>query len=98
MESAKILLSPVVTEKSTNAQALQKYVFMVHLSADKMQVARAIEDAYGVKVKSVNIMPVLKKTRIAGRGMIITKRKTGRKAIVTLEPKQSIDFNKIKIS
>jgi large subunit ribosomal protein L23 len=98
MESAKILLSPVVTEKSTNAQASQKYIFMVHTDADKTQIMKAVKDAYGVEVKSVNIIPVLRKARLAGRGQTITKRKAGKKAIVTLQPKQSIDFNKIKIS
>jgi len=97
MESAKILLSPVVTEKSTNAQASQKYIFMVHPDADKTQIVKAVKVAYGVEVKSVNIIPVLKKARLAGRGRTITKRKAGKKAIVTLKPKQSIDFNKIKI-
>ena len=97
MELTKILISPVVTEKSTNAQALRKYLFLVHLDANKSEVKKAIENSYGVKVKSVRMMPVLKKVRTGGRGITITKRHTGKKAIVTLEPKQSIDFNKIKI-
>ena len=71
---------------------------MVHLNANKVEVRNAIEKAYGVRVKSINIIPVLKKVRQAGRGRTITKRHTGKKAIVTLGPKQSIDFNKIKTS
>lgn len=98
MELTTVLLSPVVTEKSTTAQASQKYTFLVHLNANKVEVKKAIEDAYGVKVKSVNTIPVLKKTRLAGRGRKITKRHNGKKAIVTLASKQSIDFNKIKVS
>ena len=97
MDSTKILLSPVVTEKSTNAQALRKYLFLVHLDANKSEVKKAIEISYGVKVKSIRMMPVLKKSRVGGRGITITKRHTGKKAIVTLELKNSIDFNKIKI-
>lgn len=97
MDLTKILVSPVVTEKSTNAQALRKYMFLVHLDANKSEVVKAIESSYGVKVKSVRMMPVLKKVRLGGRGITITKRHTGKKAIVTLELKQSIDFNKIKI-
>lgn len=98
MELTNVLISPLVTEKSTGAQALQKYTFMVHLNANKVEVRNAVEKAYGVKVKNVNIIPVLKKTRMAGRGRTITKRHNGKKAIVTLAPKQSIDFNKIKTS
>ena len=96
MELTNVLLSPVVTEKSTNAQALRKYTFLVHLNANKVEVKKAIEKAYGVKVEIVNIIPVLKKTRLAGRGRTITKRHNGKKAIATLALKQSIDFNKIK--
>jgi large subunit ribosomal protein L23 len=98
MELTQVLISPVVTEKSTSAQALQKYTFMVRLNSNKIQIRNAVEKAYGVKVKDVNIIPVLKKVRLAGRGRPITKRHTGRKAIVTLASKQSIDFNKIKTS
>ena len=97
MELTNVLISPVVTEKSTNSQAARKYFFLVHLNANKTQVKKAIESAYSVKVKSVNIVPVLKKARLAARGRSITKRHYGKKAIVTLAPKQSIDFNKIKI-
>jgi len=98
MELTNVLLSPMVTEKSTNAQALHKYTFLVHLDTNKIEVKKAIEKAYGVKVNNVNIIPVLKKTRLVGRGRSLTKRHTGKKAIVTLAPKQSIDFNKIKTS
>lgn len=96
MELTNVLQSPVVTEKSSVAQASQKYVFMVHPAANKILVRQAVEKAYGVKVKGVNIIPVLRKVRMVGRGRKITKRLAGKKAIVTLAPKQSIDFNKIK--
>ena len=98
MELTNVLISPVVTEKSTSAQAMQKYTFMVRLGSNKIQVKNAVEKAYGVKVKDVNIIPVLKKIRLAGRGRPITKRRIGRKAVVTLAPKQSLDFNKIKVT
>jgi len=97
MEFSYVLIAPVVTEKSTKAQAARKYTFLVHQDANKKEVQNAVETAYGVKVKAVHIIPVLKKTRAAGKGRI-TKRPTSRKAIVTLAPKQSIDFNKIKVS
>ncbi len=96
MELTKVLLLPVVTEKSTHAQSARKYTFMIHLKANKVEVKNAVAKAYGVKVTDVNIIPVLKKVRLAGRGRTITKRRNGKKAIVTLAPKESIDFNKIK--
>ncbi len=97
MEFSQVLIAPVVTEKSTKAQASRKYTFLVHLDANKKDVQHAVESAYGVEVTLVRMMPVLPKTRAAGKGRI-TKRSAGLKAIVTLAPKQSIDFNKIKIS
>lgn len=98
MELTQVILSPIVTEKSTNAQALAKYTFLVHPKTNKIEVKHAVESSYGVKVKNVNMMPVLKKVRTVGRGRTITKRPQGKKALVTLAPKQSIDFNKIKTS
>ena len=98
MDLSHVLISPVVTEKSSGAQADRKYTFLVHLKTNKVEVQHAVESAYGVKVQQVNIVPVLKKVRLVGRGRAITKRTAGKKAIVTLAPKNSIDFNKIKTS
>ena len=97
MEQTNILKSPIVTEKSTNSQALGKYSFLVHPDANKIEIKQAIEQSYGVNVQSVKIVPIIKKQRLAGRGSMITKRHAGKKAIVTIEKKQSIDFNKIKV-
>jgi len=98
MELANVLMAPVVTEKSTKAQSTSKYTFRVNQSATKNDIARAINKAYGVDVVSVNIIPVRKKQRFVGRSKVITKRRTSKKAIITVKAKQSIDFNKIKIS
>ncbi len=98
MEASYVLITPVVTEKSAKAQTLRKYTFLVHLDANKKEIQNAVQMAYGVDVVRVNILPVLKKSRIAGRGRQITKRHQARKAIVTVAPTQSIDFNKIKVA
>jgi large subunit ribosomal protein L23 len=96
MELSNVLKLPVVTEKSTKSQENRKYTFLVHLNANKIEVRKAVEEFYGVKVDSVNIIPVKGKVRLAGRGRTITKRHNAKKAIVTLKPKQTLDFNKIK--
>lgn len=98
MNLSQVLISPIVTEKSTTAQTGRKYSFLVHLDANKVMVKQAVRDAYGVKVDSVNIIPIQKKVRLAGRRRTITKRHQGKKAIVTLAKKESIDFNKVKTS
>ena len=96
MDSHQVLKSPIVTEKSTTAQAKHKFMFWVNQDANKIQVAQAVEETYGVDVKKVNLVWVQSKTRLAGRGKTITKRPAGKKAIVTIDPKQTIDFNKVK--
>lgn len=98
MQTTNVLIAPVVTEKSSNAQAKRKYTFRVAGSATKVDIAKAINKAYGVDVTSVNIMPVRKKERLVGRGRSITKRPAAKKAIVTVKSKQNIDFNKLKTS
>lgn len=98
MELNKVLKAPVVTEKSTKAQSSSKYTFRVNPDATKAEIAKAINKAYGVEVMSVNIIPVRKKQRLVGRGRTITKRRTSKKAIITVKAKQSIDFNKLKTS
>lgn len=98
MELNKVLKAPVVTEKSTKAQTSSKFTFRVDSNANKTEIAKAINKAYGVDVTSVNIVPVRKKQRLVGRGRTITKRRTSKKAIVTVKAKQSIDFNKLKTS
>ncbi|SRR3989338_10689839 len=96
MELNHILISPVSTEKSTAAQARRVYTFMVHPKANKIQVTQAVETLYGVTVDHVNVISVQKKFRTSGR-RTITKRPLGRKALVTLAPKQTLDFNKMKL-
>lgn len=96
MQLTQVLIAPVVTEKSTDAHAQSKYTFRVHPRATKVDIINAVKAAYGVDAKGVNIIPVLKKVRLVGRGRVITKRPAAKKAIVTLKAKQSIDFNQLK--
>jgi len=59
-----ILLRPLVTEKVSNLSAENKYVFEVSVSANKIEVAKAIEEVYGIKPVKINIIRVIgKKTR-----------------------------------
>ncbi len=98
MQFTKVLISPVVTEKSSNAQTKHKYTFRVNADSNKVEVAKAVSRVYGVDVTSVNIIPVRRKERLVGRGKVMTKRPASKRAIVTIKAKQNIDFNKLKIS
>ncbi len=85
------ILSPVVTEKSTNMSEFNKVTFKVPLSSNKNSLKKSIEKLFKVNVIKVNI--VNKKTRIkVSRGKKI-KKKGYKKAIVTLKKGQNIDLS-----
>ena len=85
------------TEKSHKGQKDGKYTFQIRSDANKKNVKDAIEKYYGVKVKSVKIIKIQPKTRSVGRGRTITKRKQGKKVIVTTVGAKPIEPNKIKV-
>ena len=51
LTSHDIIRKPVITEKSMAAMAEKKYTFIVHMSANKVQIKKAIEEVFGVKVE-----------------------------------------------
>lgn len=56
MEARDVLKRPVITEKSSEAMAEDKYTFDVDTRANKTQVKIAVEEIFDVKVESVNII------------------------------------------
>lgn len=57
MELDKVLIKPMVTEKSTNLQKqLNKYVFIVDKDADKITIARAVKQMFNVTPVSINVI------------------------------------------
>lgn len=89
-----VLVQPITTEK-TVADA-GKYYFLVHPKATKPLVKKALEEFYGASVESVNILKNPPKTRVIGRGRIMTKRSEIKKAVVTLKKGATLDFNAFK--
>lgn len=85
-----IIYSPVITEKSAYAAEKGVYTFKVAGSANKIEIKKAIEAAFGVKVVSVNTLNTKSKKKRVGR--YTGKTKTYKKAIVTLASGQSIEF------
>ena len=67
IESALILTSPHVTEKSTQLSGDDQYVFKVFSKANKIEIKKAIESLYGVKVIGVRIINVPAKQRRLGK-------------------------------
>ncbi len=90
----EIILRPVITEKSNRLmEGYNKYTFEVALDASKSEIKNAIQELFGVKVKKVNTMIVKpKKKRVIGRFRQYGTTKRWKKAIVTLEPGESIDL------
>ena len=83
-----ILVKPLVTEKATHLNEINKYAFIVKLSANKILVAKEVEAVYGVKVEDVNLIRM--KGKKVAKGKIKGKRSDFKKAIVTLVKGQTI--------
>ena len=91
----EILIKPIVTEKMTDLGTdLNRYGFVVHKNANKIQIKQAVEKMYGVSVESVNTMLYggKAKSRYTKSGIITGKTKSFKKAIVTLAEGETIDF------
>lgn len=84
-----VILSPVVTEKSTMGSQFGQVTFRVANCATKPQIKSAVEGLFGVKVKGVNTLVTKGKTKMfKGRP---GRRSDVKKAVVTLEDGQTID-------
>ncbi|MCR6514651.1 MAG: 50S ribosomal protein L23 [Clostridium sp.] len=90
LSSHDIIRKPVITEKSMAAMAENKYTFIVHTSANKSQIKRAVEEVFNVKVAEVKTINTLGKTK--RMGVHVGKRADQKKAIVTLQEGSSIEF------
>lgn len=85
-----VLLRPLVTEKATDLGKLNQYVFAIAKDANKISVAKAIQEIYGIKPVRVNISNQLGK--VVQRGRIRGKRRDWKKAVVTLPEGQTINL------
>ncbi len=84
-----VIVSPVITEKSTMASEHNQVVFKVAKNATKPEIKKAVEGLFGVKVKAVNTL-VRKGKEKRFRG-VVGRQSDFKKAIVTLVEGQSID-------
>lgn len=87
----QVILAPVVSEKSTRvADKQRQIVFKVVKDASKVEVKAAVELLFEVKVSAVNVLNVKGKNKRFGR--FTGRRSDWKKAYVTLEQGQEIDF------
>jgi len=85
----KVLLRPMITEKASVLASENKYVFEVAKNTNRIEVAKAIKEVYGIKPASVNIINV--RGKIVRRGRIEGKRKDTKKAIIKMPAGKSIN-------
>ena len=87
-----IILAPIITERSMSViRSERKYTFKVAQDANKIEIKKAIEDKFKVKVSAVNVMNCRGKER--RQGYNVGKTSSYRKAIVTLTPdSKTIEF------
>lgn len=90
-EPQKIILRPLITEKSTyQKEEGNQYVFVVDRNSNKIEIRSAVEQLFKVKVNNVRTVNVLGKIKRLGRRY--GKRPDWKKAIVTLRKGDRIDF------
>jgi large subunit ribosomal protein L23 len=90
MNAHDVIIRPIVSEKSYDLMAQNRYTFEVHRDARKEQIANAIEEIFGVRVEKVNTMNVSGKPRRLRYNKGLSR--SWKKAIVTLKAGDTIDL------
>ena len=89
--SYELIKKPLITEKASDDSAKRNaYSFRVPSEASKLEIRRAVEQLFEVKVKSVNTLRVKGKWKIRGRS--IGKTRAWKKAMVVLQEGQTIEI------
>jgi large subunit ribosomal protein L23 len=90
MDMYHIIRRALITEKSTLAKEENKYVFEIDKRANKIEVAKAVEKLFKVKVLDVHVMNMTGKKKRVGR--IMGEKPSWKKAVVTLAPGSRIEI------
>ncbi|MCR9065820.1 MAG: 50S ribosomal protein L23 [Cytophagales bacterium] len=89
-----VLKRPIITEKSQGLNSQGKYTFEVAMGSNKIQIAKAVEEMYGVTVASVSTIRQFGKTKSRMTKSKVTSGRTSitKKAVVTVGEGELIDF------
>ena len=91
MISHDIIRRPLITEKtSIQKEVANQVTFEVDRRANRIEIKKAVENIFSVNVTGIRTMQVKGKTK--QRGRILGKRRSWKKAVVTLAPGDRIDF------
>ena len=86
-----IIKRPIITEQSMEYSEMKRYTFEVAKTANKIEIAKAVEEIFGVKVEKVNTIHMKGHLRRMGRNEGYTS--DWKKAVVTLKPdSKTIEF------
>ncbi|WP_345082498.1 50S ribosomal protein L23 [Nemorincola caseinilytica] len=95
MKVSDILVRPVITEKvNRQMERAGRYTFVVGKQANKLEIKKAVESFYGVRVANVNTMvvPAKSKARFTKAGLLSGRKPSYKKAVVTLVEGETIDL------
>jgi len=94
LQSAQVVLRPVISEKSMDRTRENKYTFAVHDDANKFQIKAAVEDLFKVTVLDVNVLTTKRKekSRNRRRGRVTGWTSPWKKAVVTVLSTDKIEF------
>ena len=90
-----IIIKPIITEKITkDGEIFNRFGFVVDRKANKVEIKKAVEAAYGVSVESVNTMNYRadRTTKYTKSGLITGKTSAYKKAVVQVKEGETIDF------
>lgn len=91
MVAQDIIIKPIITEKSMSGNAIKMYTFKVNKNSNKIEIKKAIEELFGVKVAKVNTLNVKGRLKRQGRTQGYTS--DWKKAYVTLKKdSKAIEF------
>jgi large subunit ribosomal protein L23 len=95
MKLSEVLVRPVISEKiNRQMERSSRYTFVVGRGANKLEIKKAVEEFYGVKVSDVNtmVMPSKSKTRYTKSGFLSGRKPSYKKAVITLAEGDTIDL------
>lgn len=96
MKTARdIIIKPIITEKSMDNSALNKYTFQVAKTANKVEIRNAIKEIFGATVTKVNTISMRGKMKRQGR--YEGKRPDWKKAIVTIAAGQKLEIGGVAL-
>ncbi len=95
MKPSEIIKKPIVTEKiNKQTEKFNRYCFAVDKRANKLEIKKAVEDFYNVRVDSVNtlVVPAKAKSRNTKAGVLSGRKSGYKKATVTVAAGETIDL------